>query len=299
MRANSGFPPTEDADIYRLVMYYPVSSLVTLFANVLQNPQDPHAAKDLVLMHKVVEFLRMVLDIDELDEGSQRYEDTSVARMLVITREFKRIAQLVLEKAEREALSKKKRKTDDASRNTNPPRPDGQRQGLRRPFAQPHIPSQQTGPITPVMHSNGMHGIDISPPVSFCHPLSRHHQMSSADHWNPADIRCTPAIPPGQLDAVVKRHGTTPDGFVQPRPGAEFPHGLCELVRAALCTTGPVANADDVRMGLGRCERADALGGRPPAADVRDGDRIVACFAWRGYMRSCINNYWESRVSGV
>jgi len=145
-------------------MYYPVSSLVTLFANVLQNPQDPHAAKDIVLMQKVVEFLKSVLEIDELDEGSQRYEDTTANRMLVITREFKRIAKLVLEKAEREALSKKKRKTEDATRNTNP-QLDRQRQGLKRPFEQAHIPSQQANPIAPTMHSNGMRGIDISPPI--------------------------------------------------------------------------------------------------------------------------------------
>jgi hypothetical protein len=147
-------------------MYYPVSSLVTLFANVLQNPQDPHAAKDLVLMHKVVEFLKMVLEIDELDEGSRKYEDSSVNRMLIVTGEFKRIAKLVLEKAERETLCKKKRKTDDATRNTDP-RPDRQRQEMRRSFAQPHLPSQQASPITPIMHSNGMHGMDISPSVSF------------------------------------------------------------------------------------------------------------------------------------
>jgi len=153
-------------------MYYPVSSLVTLFANVLQNPQDPHAAKDIVLMQKVVEFLKSVLEIDELDEGSQRYEDTTANRMLVITREFKRIAKLVLEKAEREALSKKKRKTEDATRNTNP-QLDRQRQGLKRPFEQAHIPSQQANPIAPTMHSNGMRGIDISPPVSFY----RSHQV--------------------------------------------------------------------------------------------------------------------------
>ncbi|KAI5816729.1 fungal-specific transcription factor domain-containing protein [Pyronema omphalodes] len=96
-----------------LVMYYPVSALVTLFANILQNPQDVNAKTDLALIHDVVEFLRTVLELDEVDEGAEKFEDGSVNRMLVVCGEFERIAKLVQEKAEKEGAGKRKRKTGD------------------------------------------------------------------------------------------------------------------------------------------------------------------------------------------
>jgi len=44
----------------RLILYFPVSALVTLFANILQNPQDARARSDLKLMSSVVSFLTML-----------------------------------------------------------------------------------------------------------------------------------------------------------------------------------------------------------------------------------------------
>ena len=82
-------------------MYYPVSALVTLFANVLQNPLDPRARPDLRLMRSVCEFL---LAIREEDENG------SVTRMLAICEEFDRIAKVVLDKAEKEQQTRRKRK---------------------------------------------------------------------------------------------------------------------------------------------------------------------------------------------
>jgi hypothetical protein len=85
----------------RLVLYYPVSALVTLFANILQNPQDARARSDIKLMNLVVNFLSMLVT----DESNG-----SVRRMLSVCAEFERIARVVLDKAEKEALSKRKRK---------------------------------------------------------------------------------------------------------------------------------------------------------------------------------------------
>ena len=41
---------------FRMLMYYPLSGLLTLFANALQNPQDPQVASDAKLMEIVVSF---------------------------------------------------------------------------------------------------------------------------------------------------------------------------------------------------------------------------------------------------
>ena len=86
----------------RLILYFPVSALVTLFANILQNPQDPRARADVKLMNLVVNFLSMLVS----DE-----ENGSVKRMLGVCAEFERIAKVVLDKAERDNNSKRKRKT--------------------------------------------------------------------------------------------------------------------------------------------------------------------------------------------
>jgi hypothetical protein len=88
-------------NVFRLILYFPVSALVTLFANILQNPQDPRARADVKLMNLVVNFLSMLVS----DE-----ENGSVKRMLGVCSEFERIAKVVLDKADRESNSKRKRK---------------------------------------------------------------------------------------------------------------------------------------------------------------------------------------------
>lgn len=85
-------------------MYYPVSALVTLFANILQNPQDPRARSDVRLMNTVCDFL---LKLKEEDEGG------NVHRMLTLCGEFDRIAKVVLDRAEKEAMRKRKRKNEE------------------------------------------------------------------------------------------------------------------------------------------------------------------------------------------
>ena len=90
-------------DFDRLVLYYPVSSLVTLFANILQNPQDVRARGDLRLMSSVVSFLTML-------ERDAAEANGNVRRMLSVCSEFERIAKVVLDKAEREMKGRGKRK---------------------------------------------------------------------------------------------------------------------------------------------------------------------------------------------
>ena len=86
----------------RLILYFPISALVTLFANILQNPLDARARSDIKLMNLVVNFLSM-LSTDE--------SNGSVKRMLSVCAEFERIAKLVLDRAEKESQAKRKRKS--------------------------------------------------------------------------------------------------------------------------------------------------------------------------------------------
>jgi hypothetical protein len=77
-----------------------VSSLVSLFANILQNPQDTRARADIKLMDLVVNFLTNVSH----DEGTG-----SLNRMLTVCSEFARIARVVIDKAEKEGSKRKRR----------------------------------------------------------------------------------------------------------------------------------------------------------------------------------------------
>lgn len=101
-------------------MYYPVSALVTLFANILQNPNDARARSDVKLMNVVVNFLSTLVS----DESNG-----SIKRMLGLCGEFERIAKVVLDKAEKESHARKKRKnapeaTSSTQTETNEAQPD-------------------------------------------------------------------------------------------------------------------------------------------------------------------------------
>jgi len=85
-----------------MILYYPVSALVTLFANILQNPQDARVRTDIRLMNQVVNFLSLI---------SSDEETGGVKRMLGVCSEFERIAKVVLEKSDKESHSRRKRKS--------------------------------------------------------------------------------------------------------------------------------------------------------------------------------------------
>ncbi|KAI0897813.1 N-terminal binuclear Zn cluster-containing protein [Annulohypoxylon nitens] len=95
--------PQGDFSCVWLILYFPVSALVTLFGNILQNPLDPRAKSDTKLMNLVVTFLSTL---------GQEAETGGVHRMLGVCSEFERIAKIVIDKAERDT-SKRKRKSHD------------------------------------------------------------------------------------------------------------------------------------------------------------------------------------------
>ncbi|SPJ86766.1 related to transcriptional activator Mut3p [Fusarium torulosum] len=110
------YVPQGDFACVWMILYFPVSALVTLFGNILQNPLDPRAKPDTRLMNIVVTFLSML---------GQEAEQGGVHRMLGICAEFERIAKAVIDKAEKEQSSRRKRKNQDtankSSSNTNIP----------------------------------------------------------------------------------------------------------------------------------------------------------------------------------
>ncbi len=93
-----------------MVLYFPVSALVTLFGNILQNPLDPRARSDTRLMNLVVTFLSML---------GQEAESGGVHRMLSVCSEFERISKVIIEKVEKENSGRRKRKVADSSSNTH------------------------------------------------------------------------------------------------------------------------------------------------------------------------------------
>lgn len=95
-------PPGDYAFVW-LILYYPVSALVTLFANILQNPQDVRARADLKLVALVVEFLHKIAIEDSTG---------SMNRMFSVCRDLERIAGLVLDRAEQEMTTRQKRKQE-------------------------------------------------------------------------------------------------------------------------------------------------------------------------------------------
>ncbi|KAI1438752.1 N-terminal binuclear Zn cluster-containing protein [Xylaria sp. CBS 124048] len=99
--------PQGDFSCVWMVLYFPIAALVTLFGNILQNPNDPRARSDIRLMNLVITFLSTL---------GQEAETGGVHRMLGVCSEFERIARVVIDKAEKEAAPRKKRKPADLSK---------------------------------------------------------------------------------------------------------------------------------------------------------------------------------------
>ncbi|MCJ1351462.1 MAG: hypothetical protein MMC33_001446 [Icmadophila ericetorum] len=139
--------PQGDYACVWMILYYPVSSLVTLFANILQNPQDARARSDIRLMNQVVQFLEL-LAVDE--------ETGGVKRMLNVCSEFERIAKVVLDKADKESHSRRKRKN-----NKEDPEADKSILPEKRPLPRTPESVASTLPKTPNFLSADFNGGEI------------------------------------------------------------------------------------------------------------------------------------------
>ncbi|KAH8652373.1 fungal-specific transcription factor [Xylariales sp. PMI_506] len=92
--------PQGDYQCVWLILYFPVSALMTLFGNILQNPTDPRAKSDTKLMNLVVTFLS-TLGVEA--------ETGGIHRMLAVCAEFERIAKALIEKTEKEGFRRKRK----------------------------------------------------------------------------------------------------------------------------------------------------------------------------------------------
>jgi len=149
------FIPSQDHACVWLLVYYPVSALVTLFANILQNPQDARARSDLKLMNSMTEFLQMLCNEDG---------NVHCRRMASICKEFERIARVVLDKAERDIKGRGKRKnreSDSAGPPTQTLQPEPRSTSLPAQAQRaskvpaPTLPNGRTSTASPSMPVNG------------------------------------------------------------------------------------------------------------------------------------------------
>lgn len=149
------YVPQGDFACVWLILYFPVSALVTLFGNILQNPTDPRARSDLRLMNVVNTFLNMLCQ--EEDHGAAN-------RMRKVCAEFERIARATLDKSDKESKRRKRKGSaiDESVENlpkiiaTRPPPPPSPQHSEATPlFPSRDSPAFGTGNMSPhSFHSN-------------------------------------------------------------------------------------------------------------------------------------------------
>lgn len=127
--------PQGDFACVWLVIYFPVSALVTIFANILQNPQDARARADVKLMELVVNFLTNIV----AEEGTGSFK-----RMLTVCSEFTRIARVVLDRAEKEGQKRKRKVLPEEQQSlSSGQRAMAQAQALAQNVARPITPPKR------------------------------------------------------------------------------------------------------------------------------------------------------------
>lgn len=164
----------------RLILYYPVSALVTLFANILQNPADARARSDIKLMNMVVNFLSMLVT----DESNG-----NIRRMLGICSEFERIAKVVVDKNEKESHSRRKRRANDDKEDTGSSKNDSN---------QPEqTPTSQATPYSSFSPDVKMSSASqaFSPNMQFTSPPSQNMPMPTTMSMSGMDIPLMGSFP--------------------------------------------------------------------------------------------------------
>ena len=190
-------------DIFnRLLVYYPVSALVTLFANILQNPQDARARSDLKLMNSMTEFLQMLCNEDG---------NVHCRRMASICKEFERIARVVLDKAERDIKGRGKRKNRDSDSTTQPAQPSQPEHRSTSQPAQPQRPSKAPASQLP----NGR--TSASPSMQMPHQPFQSSPMAQMAFTAPSNASPFPATASMAPDPWMQSVPPAPENmFAQP-----------------------------------------------------------------------------------
>jgi len=137
---------------------------MTLFGNILQNPLDPRARSDTKLLTVVVNFLSML---------GPEAETGGVHRMLGVCSEFDRIAKAVIDNAEKEHASRRKRKNGDPS--------DGKSASLSKAQSPSFKPLPTPGSMTQTPRPTTASSATPQP----SHGGQRHLSPPTGDHRSP------------------------------------------------------------------------------------------------------------------
>ncbi|KAK0626710.1 fungal-specific transcription factor domain-containing protein [Immersiella caudata] len=159
--------PQGDFSCVWMVLYFPVSALMTLFGNIIQNPLDPRARSDTKLMNVVVNFMTTL---------GPEAETGGVHRMLGVCSEFERIAKAVIDNAEKEHASRRKRKSHD-------PASDNKQSGSASGAAKSASPSFKPNPYPSSTTPRPVTASSATPQAS--HGGGNRHLSPPADHRSP------------------------------------------------------------------------------------------------------------------
>ncbi|CEI38860.1 hypothetical protein FVEN_g11259 [Fusarium venenatum] len=159
------YVPQGDFACVWMILYFPVSALVTLFGNILQNPLDPRAKSDTRLMNIVVTFLSML---------GQEAEQGGVHRMLGICAEFERIAKAVIDKAEKEQSSRRKRKNQDSTNKPSAGAPASRQNAAKESVRSASVSStarrSSQAQLSPPSNGDSMASFSINTPMNDLSP---------------------------------------------------------------------------------------------------------------------------------
>ncbi|KAI8657583.1 Zn(2)-C6 fungal-type domain-containing protein [Fusarium keratoplasticum] len=191
------YVPQGDFSCVWLILYFPVSALVTLFGNILQNPLDPRAKSDTRLMNMVVTFLSML---------GQEAEQGGVHRMLGICSEFERIAKAVIEKAEKEQSSRRKRKNQDTTSRSSPNPSAASAKATPVPGSSTQTPRQATA-------------AEATPPMSVSSIGDRRSSQAQLSPPQNGDHRASFSMNTPMNDPSPAGSAGWPQEFPVPQPG--------------------------------------------------------------------------------
>jgi len=236
--------PQGDFSCVWMVLYFPVSALVTLFGNILQNPLDPRARSDTRLMNVVVTFLSML---------GHEAETGGVHRMLGVCSEFERIAKVVIDKVEKEHSSRRKRKINDPAPSSKPTtnmasnesNTDGQSPSFNPNPPPVHTPRPVTATsATPQPHPGSTNG-HLSPPMN-------NHQ-SPPNGYNSIATTLSQSSSPGMAPTGWGNDFTA--------DGGNSMEALDYTSFADLTGFGSIGNIDTAGIGQGGALQSPPLGG--------------------------------------
>lgn len=240
--------PQGDFSCVWMALYFPVSALVTLFGNILQNPNDPRARSDTRLMSLVVTFLSTL---------GQEAETGGVHRMLGVCSEFERIAKVVIDRAEKEAASRKKRKPAELHR----PSRDHTNQGSN---TTPR-PSSSAATPTPNMYNSNPGVAQLSP--KFNGEQNRQNNAAAAAASPSGSSRANGSNNGySPMNTAASSNGSAPRGNTDGWPSEQFEPGEMSSFAELTGFGQPMASPSTVLDAMGMNGAVPGLGGGNNAA---------------------------------